>query len=290
MKWKFMLFVFFVGISLQSRAQSVINTKSGIKLSIVNKDYPLLKILLPGQPDTERGIEVEFPEHVTGAGAQTQTAGHLYLVSRGTANKRTMPDWEIKGNTIQYKTILNGNVTMVATATLDDNGVEYSYKITNNSAVTYQSLQAVTCVKLYSVFADTLLQRTYVHHPNGFELLASETPQRLTMPLQQWLPCRYLVSYTWPVPKQRIEKDEDGITRYYKSRKADKPIIATLSHDKQWVAATYTAETGNIWTNPERTCHHVDPTIDLKPGETKSLKLKTLLYRGNLEQALTQAL
>ena len=149
-----------------------------------------------------------------------------------------------------------------------------------------KKIQAVTCIKLYSAFSDTLLERTYVHHPDGFDLLASETPERLTMPLNKWLPCRYLVSYEWPVADKRIEKDEDAITRYNKSRKADKPLIATLSHDKQWVAATFTTKTGNLWTNPERSCHHADPSAALNSNQTQTLILKTYLYKGSLEQIL----
>jgi hypothetical protein len=106
------------------------------------------------------------------------------------------------------------------------------------------------------------------------------------MPLNKWLPCRYLVSYTWDVNPKRIEKDEDGNTRYYKSRKADKPFIATLSHNRQWVAATFTTTTGNLWTNPERSCHHADPSAELNITETQTLTLKTYLFRGSLEQTL----
>jgi hypothetical protein len=173
---------------------------------------------------------------------------------------------------------------MKAKAQLEPNGVSYIYTITNGSAIPYEKLQAVTCVQLYSVFSDTRLERTYVHHNDGFDLLASETPERLTMPLDKWLPCRYLVSYTWPVPDKRVEKDEDSITRYHKSRKVDKPFIATLSHDKKWIAATYTKETGNVWNNPERSCQHADPFISLRPGETKTLQLKTFIIKGDLEK------
>ena len=103
---------------------------------------------------------------------------------------------------------------------------------------------------------------------DGGQGFCSPIPERLRMPLQKWLPCRYLVSYTWPVEIKRIEKREDEITRYNKSRKADKPFIATLSHDKKWIATTYTKETGNLWTNPERSCQHADPAINLNAGET----------------------
>lgn len=259
---------------------------SGLRVIVVNKTYPLLKILLPGQPVSERGIEVEFPEHVTGLNEHTATSEHLYLVTNGTANKRTLPEWKAEGNTLMYETELNGNIKMIARVQLDANGVQYSYRFTNYSNITYQNLQAVTCVKLFSAFSDTLLERTYVHHTNGFDLLASETPERLTMPLQKWLPCRYLVSYTWPVAAKRIEKDGDGITRYNKLRRVDKPFIATLSHDKKWIAATYTDETGNLWTNPERSCQHADPAITLQPKETKSLRLTTFIYKGDLIEVL----
>ena len=261
---------------------SVIDSKSGLKLSAINKNYPLLKLLLPTQSNSERGIEIEFPEHVTGLNSKNGLVEHLYLESRGTSNKRTLPVWTVKDNTITYKTKLNGNVSMIANAKLDSNGIKYTYILTNKSNTSYKHLQAVTCVKLYSAFSDILLERTYVHVSSGFDLIASETPERLTMPLQKWLPCRYLVSYAWPIPEKRVEKNEDSITRYNKSRKVDMPFIATLSHDKKWVAATFTSETGNLWTNPERSCQHADPEISLSPNETKALKLTTFVYRGTL--------
>jgi hypothetical protein len=57
-------------------------------------------------------------------------------------------------------------------------------------------IYAVTDPRLTSIFQDVRLERTYVHHTDGFDLLASETPDRLKMPLDQWLPCRYLASLT----------------------------------------------------------------------------------------------
>ena len=259
---------------------------TGLRIIVVRKDLPLLKILLPGQAVSQRGIEVEFPEHVTGLNRNSKQVEHLYLVTSGDRNKRTLPVWKVEGNAVRYETELNNMVKMIAKAELEPNGVRYTYEFKNHSNLTYENFQAVTCVKLYSTFSDTRLERTYVHHADGFDLMASETPGRLTLPLQNWLPCRYLVSYSWPVAPRRIEKGEDSITRYNKSRKADKPFIATLSHDKKWIAATYTAETGNLWTNPERSCQHADPAILLNAGETKNLQLKTFIFQGNLNQLL----
>jgi len=53
-----------------------------------------------------------------------------------------------------------------------------------------------------------------------------------------------------------------------------------------WIAATYTKETGNLWTNPERTCHHADPAVTIYAGQTKSIALKTFIVKGDLEQIL----
>lgn len=286
---QFLILCFFLlcGLIINAQTQLVLTQpKTGLKVIVINKDFPLLKILLPGQSIAERGIEVEFPEHVTGLNEQTRAVEHLYLVTNRNSNKRTLPLWKVTNNMISYETDLNNDIKMLAVAQLDSNGVRYTYKFTNHSNLTYTNLQAVTCVKLFSVFSDTLLERTYVHHSNGFDLLASETPERLTMPLQKWLPCRYLVSYTWPIASKRIEKDADSITRYNKSRKADKPFIATLSHDKKWIAATYTFETGNLWTNPARSCQHADPSVSLKPGEIKTLQLETFIFKGTLNKLL----
>jgi hypothetical protein len=272
--------------SKATQTDLVLSQPKGLSLIVVQKDFPLLKVLLPGQSISDRGIEIEFPEHVTGVNETTHKVEHLYLTSSRNNNTRTTPTWHVAGNTISYETAFNNGVKMAATARLERDGLRMTYQFTNRSGVSYQNLQAVTCVKLYSLFSDTLLERTYVHHSNGFDLLASETPERLTMPIQKWLPCRYLVSYTWPVASRRIEKDADSITRYYKSQKADRPFIATLSHDKQWIAATFTRETGNLWTNPERSCQHADPAISLKSGETKTLELKTFIIKGNLSQLL----
>lgn len=269
----------------QSNLQLVEPT-TGLRLRVINKEFPKLQILLPHQSSAERGIEVEFPEHVTVVNEKTTPAEHLYLESRGNLNKMTPPTWKTEGSAFSYETVLNDSVKMTAKAQLDAYGVRYSYTFMNNSSVSYQKIQAVTCVKLYSVFSDTLLERTYVHHSDGVDLLASETPERLTMPLNKWLPCRYLVSCDWPVAAKRKEKDEDSITRYNKSRKADIPLIATFSHDKKWVAATYTGKAGNLWTNPERSCQHADPSAALNGKETQTLTLKTYVYAGLLEQVL----
>jgi len=144
--------------------------------------------------------------------------------------------------------------------------------------------------RLTSEFYDIRLERTYVHHADGFDLLASETPGRLTMPQNEWLPARYLASFTWPVPPKLVDHRDDGITYYNKSRKVDAPFIATFSKDKKWVIASFTHNTGNVWSNPELTCQHVDPQAALSPGEEAILETKILVIRGSLDDVFRMAM
>ncbi|MCU1221609.1 MAG: hypothetical protein JWN42_2806 [Candidatus Angelobacter sp.] len=105
-------------------------------------------------------------------------------------------------------------------------------------------MYAVTDPRMTGIFHDVRLERTYVHHKEGFDLLAAESPERLTMPLQRWLPLRYLASFTWPVPAKRIEQRGDGLTYYTKSRPVDLPMIATVSLDREWVVVQLYPDNG----------------------------------------------
>jgi len=121
-------------------------------------------------------------------------------------------------------------------------------------------------------------------------LLASETPNRLAMPLTEWLPSRYLAPFTWPVSRQAVGHRGDGITYYNKSRAVDQPLIATVSTDRKWVVASFTNTTGNVWSNPELTCQHVDPETSLAPGQRAQLKVKILIFPGSLGQVLDKVI
>jgi hypothetical protein len=175
---------------------------------------------------------------------------------------------------------------MQATATLEEDGVLFRYQFENRSKVAYEMIYAPTDPRLTSIFHDVRLERTYVHHKDGFNLLASETPNRLTLPLNRWLPARYLASYTWPIPAKKVEKRDDDITYYNKSRPVDEPLVATLSSDNKWVVASFTRTTGNVWSNPELTCQHVDPQIPLAAGASAVMETKILVFQGSLNDVL----
>jgi hypothetical protein len=256
-----------------------IRNSVGMQLRVAEENtQPTLRIVLPGHPTSDRAIEVIFPEHVTVRPRGSTDASQIYLFQPGQYGER--PLWRQSERALEYEKNLPGAVHMLARATLEEDGVRFHFRLRNQSDKTYDLIWAPIDPRLTSVFHDVRLERTYVHHADGFDLLASETPSRLRMPLKEWLPSRYLASFTWPIPSQHVER-RDGITYYNKSRAVDAPFIATLSQDGRWVVASFTRNTGNVWSNPELTCQHVDPQAAVSPGEEAILETKILVVRGS---------
>lgn len=281
----------FVGWNGPACAQvpASVQNASGLRLLVASENtQPTLRILLPGHPDGDRAIEVIFPEHVTARRQGSIDGEHLYLFRPGRYGD--LPAWRQVGHSLVYEREFKGSVHMLARASLEDDGVLFHYEFVNRSSIGYEMIWAVTDPRLTSIFYDVRLERTYVHHRDGFDLLASETPNRLTMLLNHWLPARYLASFTWPIPSQRIEHREDGITYYNKSRLVDQPLVATLSTDRKWVIASFTRTTGNVWSNPELTCQHVDPQATLAPGGQAVLEVKILILQGSLDDVLQRVI
>jgi hypothetical protein len=266
-----------------------IQNAAGLRL-LVATDHtsPVLRVILPGRPTSDRSIEILFPEHVTVVKQGQSSSQQLYMFRPGQRGDR--PLWRRSSASLEYERDFGDGIHLLARATLEDDGVRFRYEVRNESRVAYAMIYAPTDPRLTSIFHDTRLERTYVHHADGFDLLASETPRRLTLPLDQWLPARYLVSFTWPIPAQRVERRDDGIPYYNKSRAVDMPFIATVSTDKTWVIASFARTAGNVWSNPELTCQHVDPQTSLAPGQRATIELKMLVIRGSLEDALERAI
>ena len=271
-----------IQLRAQERIPGTINSISGLRLMVVGENsQPTLRIVLPGSAESDRTIEVIFPEHVTARRQGREDSEQLYLFRPGSRGER--PKWRQVGQSLEYEMDLAGAVELLARATLEDDGVRFHYEYRNRSDVAYDMVYAVTDPRLTSIFHDVRLERTYVHHKNGFDLLASETPSRLSMPLAEWLPSRYRASFTWPVPTERVERLGDGITYYNKSRAVDEPFLATLSTDRAWVVASFAREPGNVWSNPELTCQHVDPQVPLAPRGEATSEIKMLVVRGSLD-------
>ena len=265
-----------------------ISNTEGLRMSIDKADRdPAIHVTIPGGPEEERNFNILLPEHVTVREHGQTEAKHLYIYRPGSEGK--VPNWKRVGNALEYSEELSG-IRFSARATLEADGILFNYRFENRSDTDYDMAWAVTDPRFKTFFYDPRLERTYVHHANGFELLASETPARLSMPLDQWFPVRYLAQLSAPIPEQRVQHRDDGIAYYYKSRAVDLPMIATLSTDRKWVAASFTRETGNVWSNPELTCQHVDPQVSLPARQTGYYEVKLLIFQGTLEQAREKVL
>jgi hypothetical protein len=274
----------------EQQAPVTIRNAAGVQMMVASENAdPTLRIAVPGYPEADGAFQVLLPEHVTVRAHGSEDAPHLYLWQPGHAGTgpiQTAQAWKATSDSLAYEKYLDGGIHMLARATLEEDGVLFHYEFRNQSAVDYDMVYAPTDPRLTGVFHDVRLERTYVHHAGGFELLASETPQRLTMPMSEWLPVRYMASYTWAVPARLMEKRGDGITYYNKSRAVDQPMVATVSSDGKWVVASFTRTVGNVWSNPELTCQHVDPSPALPAHGTAVVEVKMLILRGGLDDAL----
>ena len=266
-----------------------IRNSSGLQLMVADQNtQPTLRIVLPSHATSDRSIEILFPEHLTIKPQGNTDARQIYMFRPGKVGDP--PQWERSEKSLAYEKTIPGKMYMRATAILVDDGVRFQFKLRNLSKENYDLALAILDPRLTSEFHDERLERTFVHHADGFDLLASETPNRLTMPMNEWLPARYLVSFTWPIPSKLVDHRDDGITYYNKSRKVDAPFIATFSKDKSWVIASFTYNTGNVWSNPDLTCQHVDPQASLSPGEEVILETKMLIVRSSLDEVFRKAM
>lgn len=276
-------------LPIGAQLPAAVQNREGLRLFIAAEETdPTLGIALPGQSDTAAEIRVIFPEHVTVRRQGRTEAEQLYLFRPGRHGNQ--PVWRRVGQSLEYEKDLLSEIHLLARATLQTDGVLFHYELSNRSQTSFDMIYPVTDPRMTGEFHDVRLERTYVHHADGFDLLASDTPGRLTMPLDEWLPARYLASFTWPVSSQRIEHRGDEIAYYNKSRAVDQPMIATVSTGGQWVVASFTRNTGNVWSNPELTCQHVDPQIPLASGQRAVLEVKILILRGSLDQALASVI
>jgi hypothetical protein len=244
---------------------------------------PVLSVTVPDGPLNNRTFKILLPEHVTLRRHGAAEVQHLYIYGHNPAG--LVVAWRKFGNTLEYSTEF-GQIDFVAKATLEEDGIVFHYEFTNRGNLDYDMATAVTDPRFHAVFYDPRLERTYVHHKDGFALLASPTPERLTMPLTQWFPVRYLASYTAPISSELVQHRGDGITYRYSPDRVDQPIIATLSNDGTWVAASFSRDPGNVWTNPELTCQHVDPQVPLPAGTHAQYEIKILIFKGSLDDAL----
>jgi hypothetical protein len=190
-------------------------------------------------------------------------------------------EWFKDGNTLSFSMKTSSGFTLKSKAALGADGVAITYDVISNSVLQMAELEATTCVKLYRPFIDVFLERTYVHEPEGLDLIASETPERLEKNAEEWLPCRYIA---------RVDKDASragyrtqtggGVTGYFRSRAADAAFLATESQPGGWTVATHSVHCDSVFTNPARTCHHADPRARAITNGRATLRMKVYVARG----------
>jgi hypothetical protein len=148
--------------SAREQDENIVQNANGLRLLIAGENaQPTLRIVLPGHVTSDRSLEVLFPEHVTAIKHGSSVAEHLYLFRPGSQGEPVK--WRRNGRSLEYQRDLPGGVSLLARATLEDDGVRFHYQFKNNSAVAYDMIYAVTDPRLTSMFHDVRLERTYVH-------------------------------------------------------------------------------------------------------------------------------
>jgi hypothetical protein len=205
----------YAGLGGRLRAQSSagspeIQNSAGIRVrSVGDVSLPVLHVWLPGQGAPSAIIE--FPEHAWGKARRSDEPSWVYHLYRQDPLLRGRGTWTSTGNALRYVLDLASGARILGTATLTMDGLALEYEIIWNGR-TLAEVQAPTCIKQYRPFTDVFLERTYVHHSDGVELLAAETPERLARNAEEWLPCRYVARCEPPAvnAKQRVERQPAG--------------------------------------------------------------------------------
>ena len=114
----------------RTQAPPAVQNASGMRLVVADENsYPTLRVVLPGHPDSDKTIEVIFPEHVTVRHVGDTEGKHLFLFQPGQHGDR--PAWRQVGRSLQYEEKdFAGGLHMLATAMLEDDGVRFSYEFT----------------------------------------------------------------------------------------------------------------------------------------------------------------
>ena len=148
----------------------VADAATGVRVAVDERhDLPALRIHVAGQAESDPGIFVLFPEHVTARERDQAEPRQLYLFRPGRRSGR--PAWRRDGRSLEYRLDIAPGVMMLARATLEADGIRYTYRFENRSATAYAKMQAVTDPRMESpTFRDVRLERSYVHHRDGFDL------------------------------------------------------------------------------------------------------------------------
>ena len=260
----------------------------GMQLRVAEENtYPTLRIVLPSHPTSDRAIEVIFPEHLTVRRRGNTDANQLFLFQPGQSGDR--PLWRRSGRSLEYERNLPGVVHMLARATLEEDGVRFHFRLSNQSDVTYDLIWAPIDSRLTSVFHDVRLERTYVHHVRWFRSARFGNTEPLDDAAQSMVACPVprLVHLADTVAAGRTSRRYHVLQQVASSRRA---VHRHAFPGRSLGGWSFTRNTGNVWSNPELTCQHVDPQAALSPGEEAILETKLLVVRGSLDDVFKMAM
>jgi len=171
----------------------VITSDSGLRLERHgDPQRPSIALYLPDAKHPSAIIEM--PEHAWRKKKPAEEQSWFYRMYTSDPSLRGEVSWLKQGNALSYSMKTPSGFSLNSRATLEKDGVAISHQVTSVSELTWAMVEAPTCVKLYRPFTDVFLERTYVPHPYGLQVMASETPERLAKNAAEWLPCRYTVN------------------------------------------------------------------------------------------------
>jgi hypothetical protein len=262
----------------RNRGELQISGRSGLRIEQHgDPQRPAIAVFLPSL--AAPAAVIEMPEHAWRRVREDNGQAWFYKMYGADASLEGKVSWTSTTDMLAFKMETPSGFKLNGSAKLSDNRIAVTYEILSSAERQLAAVQAVTCVKLYRPFTDVFLQRTFVHDELGLQPIATETPERLTKNAEEWLPCRYISRVGGGTTAYKVEK-LDGVTRYFRSRPADAPFIATESAPAGWTACTFSRNADSLFTNPARTCHHADP-MSLSVSESRaSLGVNVLMVRG----------
>lgn len=267
----------------RNRDELQIRARSGLRIKQYgDSQRPAIAVFLPSL--NAPAAVIEMPEHAWRRVREDNDQSWFYKMYGTDAALKGKVSWTSTTDMLAFKMETPSGFKLNGSAKLSDNGIAVIYEILSGSERQLAAVQAVTCVKLYRPFTDVFLERTLVHDESGLKLIATETPERLTKNAEEWLPCRYICRVGGGTTAYRVEK-LDGVTRYFRSRPADAPFIATGSDPAGWTACTFSQNADSVFTNPARTCHHADPiSLSVSDGRA-SHGVNVLMVHGSPSDA-----
>jgi hypothetical protein len=263
---------------------TVTEARSGLRLErFGDPQRPAVALFLHQVQDPS--VVIEMPEHAWRKADPDGQQEWFYKMYTTDPALRGQVAWTQSGNRLGFTMTTPSGYVMRSQATLQADGLDIVHEISHKSVRRHAAVEAVTCVKLYRPFTDVFLDRTYVHHADVLDLVASET--RANKGTQK-NGCR-----AGTVRRSTGNGGRRG--EYRQEKRRNHPILqvqtgrcgvlATESATGNWTAATFAVGCDSVFTNPARTCHHTDPGARGISNGQATLRLKVYLVKGRALEA-----